>query len=169
MHLPEEGTQLRNKLCKLFTNPVAEVKDLAADFLFVLCKESVARFVKYTGYGNAAGLLAQRGLMCGGRGAKYSSESEDSETEEYSNLKQGINPIMGRYEEPKSNPLEGMSEEQKEHEAMELVKHIDKLQRAGIIQPSRVRPDGKPQPIEHVLELTEGIDPTPQSAGDGND
>ena len=41
--------------------------------------------------------------------------------------------------------------------------------RAGIIQPSRVGPDGKPQPIEHVLELTEGIDPTPQSAGDGND
>ena len=46
----------------------------------------VARFVKYTGYGNAAGLLAQRGLMCGGRGAEYSSDSEDSETEEYSAL-----------------------------------------------------------------------------------
>jgi len=48
---------------------------------------SVGRFVKYTGYGNAAGLLAQRGLMCGGHGAIYSSESEDSETEEYSQLK----------------------------------------------------------------------------------
>jgi len=47
----------------------------------------VGRFVKYTGYGNAAGLLAQRGLMCGGHGAVYSSESEDSETEEYSQLK----------------------------------------------------------------------------------
>jgi len=47
----------------------------------------VSRFVKYTGYGNAAGLLAQRGLMCGGRGDEYSSESEDSETEEYSELK----------------------------------------------------------------------------------
>ena len=49
---------------------------------------SVARFVKYTGYGNAAGLLAQRGLMRGGRGAThYESESEDSETEEYAELK----------------------------------------------------------------------------------
>lgn len=48
---------------------------------------AVGRFVKYTGYGNAAGLLAQRGLMCGGHGAVYSSESEDSETEEYSQLK----------------------------------------------------------------------------------
>ena len=50
----------------------------------------MARFVKYTGYGNAAGLLAQRGLMCGGRGigrADYSSESEESETEEYAQLK----------------------------------------------------------------------------------
>lgn len=48
----------------------------------------VARFVKYTGYGNAAGLLAQRGLMAGGQGqGEYSSESEDSETEEYAALR----------------------------------------------------------------------------------
>jgi len=47
----------------------------------------VARFVKYTGYGNAAGLLAQRGLLCGGCGADYSSESDESETEEYSQLR----------------------------------------------------------------------------------
>lgn len=47
----------------------------------------MARFVKYTGYGNAAGLLAQRGLLCGGQGADYSSESDDSETEEYTQLR----------------------------------------------------------------------------------
>ncbi len=53
---------------------------------------SVARFVKYTGYGNAAGLLAQRGLMCGGHGGTgiYSSESDDSETEEYTELKEKL-------------------------------------------------------------------------------
>jgi len=28
------------RLCKLFTNPITEVKDLAADFMFVLCKEN---------------------------------------------------------------------------------------------------------------------------------
>ena len=28
------------RLCKLLTSPVLEVKELAADFLFVLCKES---------------------------------------------------------------------------------------------------------------------------------
>ena len=42
------------------------------------------KFVKYTGYGNAAGLLASRGLLCGGRGDyNYSSSDSDSDTEEY--------------------------------------------------------------------------------------
>ena len=50
---------------------------------------AVARFVKYTGYENAAGLLAQRGLMCGGKSGEYSSESDDSDTDEYSQLAAG--------------------------------------------------------------------------------
>ena len=40
--------------------------------------------VKYTGYGNAAGMFANKGLL--GRQqpkTEYSSESENSETEEY--------------------------------------------------------------------------------------
>jgi hypothetical protein len=157
MLLPEEGATLRNKLCKLFTSPITEVKDLAADFTFVLCKENVGRFVKYTGYGNAAGLLAQRGLMCGGQGAIYSSESEDSETEEYSQLKDNVNPVTGRWEESKTSAMEGMSEEQKEYEAMQLVNKLDKLQRAGVIQPTKISDDGKPVPVEHVAELLEGV------------
>ena len=45
----------------------------------------MARLVKYTGYGNAAGLLARRGLMLGGKGdnAGNYSDEEDSDTEEY--------------------------------------------------------------------------------------
>jgi hypothetical protein len=50
--------------------------------------------VKYTGYGNAAGFLAKRGVMLGGNsnvgsssGAQYSSDSEDSDTEEYKKFK----------------------------------------------------------------------------------
>mgnify|MGYP002715722711 CR=1 FL=1 len=44
--------------------------------------------IKYTGYGNAAGLFANRGIMFGGCGTRnsqssYSSDS-DSDTEEYS-------------------------------------------------------------------------------------
>lgn len=58
---PEQGNTLRNNLCKLLTTPVSQVRDLAADLLFVLCKENVGRMIKYTGYGNAAGLFASRG------------------------------------------------------------------------------------------------------------
>ena len=47
------------------------------------------RLIKYTGYGNAAGLLASRGLMTGQstRINDYSSDSDDSDTEEYDKLK----------------------------------------------------------------------------------
>ncbi|KAK2175329.1 hypothetical protein NP493_722g02070 [Ridgeia piscesae] len=168
MRLPEEGPTIRNKVCKLFTCLVPEVKDLAADFLFVLCKESVARFVKYTGYGNAAGLLAQRGLLCGGCGADYSSESDESETEEYSQLRDSINPITGRWELERPDPMAEMSDEQKEYEAMKLVNKLDKLQRAGIVQPSRVGEDGKPHPVEHILELVEGSGPAEPPGATGN-
>ena len=50
----------------------------------------VRRLIKYTGYGNAAGLLAHRGLMMNSplnrTAGGYSSDSEDSETEEYKQL-----------------------------------------------------------------------------------
>lgn len=40
MHRPEEGTTLRAKLCKLLTSPLTELRDLVAEFLFILCKEN---------------------------------------------------------------------------------------------------------------------------------
>lgn len=41
---PEVGDQSRNRLIKLLTTPVTQVRDLVADFLFVLCKENGNRF-----------------------------------------------------------------------------------------------------------------------------
>uniref|UniRef100_A0A2R5LMH2 Putative signaling protein ric-8/synembryn regulates neurotransmitter secretion n=2 Tax=Ornithodoros turicata TaxID=34597 RepID=A0A2R5LMH2_9ACAR len=156
---PEEGSELRNKLVRLMTSPNTDVKNLVADLLFVLCKEKVGRLIKYTGYGNAAGLLANRGLMLGGRGKQgsYSSDSEDSDTEEYARYKDKINPVLGCYEEPHPNPLEGMTEEQKEYEAMQLVNMMDKLTRGGVLKPMRVGKDGRPHPVDHILELQEGL------------
>ncbi|XP_014284398.1 synembryn-A [Halyomorpha halys] len=148
---PEVGNTLRNKLCRLLTCPITSTKRLVADFLFVLCKESVARMVKYTGYGNAAGLLANRGLL--GGNPISGSDSEDSETEEYTQNKHMINPVVGCLTPPRVNEIANMTEEQKEYFALELVNKIDKLQREGIIKPCRVGPDGKPVPVEHVLEL----------------
>lgn len=157
MNRPEEGITLRNRLVKLMTSPMTDVKELVADFLFVLCKENVERLIKYTGYGNAAGLLANRGLMHGRQGntRDYSSDSDDSDTEEYLRYKDRINPVLGCYEEPRPSPLEGMSEEQKEFEAMQLVNMMNKLARDGILQPMKVGDDGKPHPVDHVLELRE--------------
>ena len=60
-------------------------------FTFIFLCVSVGRMVKYTGYGNAAGMLASRGLMAGGRGqveGEYSSESDESDTEVYETLKE---------------------------------------------------------------------------------
>ncbi|XP_024138484.1 synembryn-A isoform X3 [Oryzias melastigma] len=139
---PEVGNTLRNKIVRLMTHIDTDVKDCAAEFLFVLCKESVSRFIKYTGYGNAAGLLAARGLLRGGRDSGIYSEDEDSETEEYREAKAHINPVTGVVEEDQPNPMEGMSEEQKEYEAMKLVSMFNKLSRGNLIQPMQLSMDG---------------------------
>ena len=50
----------------------------------------------YSGFGNAAGLLAQYGLLGGKQKecGEYSNDS-DSETEEYKELEPDINPVTG--------------------------------------------------------------------------
>lgn len=95
----------------------------------------MSRFVKYTGYGNAAGLLASRGLL-GGQGLRtpspeglYSSDS-DSDTEEYRQVKDRINPVTGRVESEQPDPMEGMTEEEKEEEAKRLIMLFNKLARS---------------------------------------
>ncbi|XP_009983052.1 PREDICTED: LOW QUALITY PROTEIN: synembryn-A [Tauraco erythrolophus] len=148
---PEVGNSLRNKLVRLMTHIDTDVKHCAAEFLFVLCKESVSRFVKYTGYGNAAGLLAARGLMAGGREEGEYSEDEDTDTEEYKEAKPNINPVTGRVEEKLPNPMEGMTEEQKEYEAMKLVNMFDKLSREQVIQPMGITPSGSLAPMESPI------------------
>uniref|UniRef100_A0A673H150 Synembryn n=1 Tax=Sinocyclocheilus rhinocerous TaxID=307959 RepID=A0A673H150_9TELE len=147
---PEQGNTLRGKLVRLMTHVDTDIKHCAAELLFVLCKENVSRFVKYT-YGNAAGLLAARGLL-NSRGLspqpQYSSDS-DSDTEEYRQAKDRINPVTGRVEEEQPDPMEGMTEEEKEAEALRLINMFNKLSRyvGKIIQPMGVTTDGKLAPL----------------------
>lgn len=54
--------------------------------------------------------------------------------------------------------LSGMSEEQKEYEAMRLVSQISRLQVTGIVQPCTISADGVPTPIRHVLQLQDSLD-----------
>ncbi|XP_037373205.1 synembryn-A [Talpa occidentalis] len=164
---PEVGELLRNKLVRLMTHLDTDVKRVAAEFLFVLCSESVPRFIKYTGYGNAAGLLAARGLMAGGRPEGQYSEDEDTDTEEYKEAKASINPVTGRVEEKPPNPMEGMTEEQKEHEAMKLVNMFDKLSRHRVIQPMGMSPRGQLTSLQDALcESVEGQFSGPDSDPD---
>jgi len=153
---PEDGNTLKAKLVSLLTNTNGDISTMVAELLYVLCKENVGRLIKHTGYGNAAGLLARRGLMAGGKGAGDFSEDEESDTEEYLRERHKINPVIGCVEEPVVSPLEGMSEEQKEYEAMQLVNLMDKMQRTGLISPCRVGEDGRPEAVEHVMQLIEG-------------
>ncbi|KAJ3596935.1 hypothetical protein NHX12_003335 [Muraenolepis orangiensis] len=140
---PEVGSSLRNKLVRLMTHIDTDIKTCAAELVFVLCKESVSRFIKYAGYGNAAGLLAPRGLLKGMGESGIYSDDEDSETEEYREAKAQINPVTGVVEEEQPNPMEGMTDEQKEYEAMKLVSMFDKLSRNNIIQPMQLGMDGQ--------------------------
>ncbi|XP_018553844.2 LOW QUALITY PROTEIN: synembryn-A [Lates calcarifer] len=150
---PEQDTTLRGQLVRLMTHVDTDVKHCAAELLFVLCKENVSRFVKYTGYGNAAGLLAARGLLHGRRNSgdsqyasHYSSDS-DSDTEEYREAKARINLVTGRVEAEQPDPMEGMTEEEKEQEAYHLISMINRLSRDQIIQPMGVTAEGRLAPI----------------------
>ncbi|XP_061085928.1 synembryn-B isoform X2 [Conger conger] len=148
---PEVGTTVRNKLVRLMTHVDMGVKQSAAEFLFVLCKESVDNLLKYTGYGNAAGLLVARGLLAGGRGDTEYSADEDSDTDEYKEAKPFINPITGHIEEPMPNPMEEMTEEQKEYEAQKLVYMFDKLSGHQLITPMGMMPDGTLAPLQQTV------------------
>ncbi|XP_073834173.1 ric8 guanine nucleotide exchange factor A [Musca autumnalis] len=156
---PEEGNELRNYLCRLQGSPDMVVRNLTYELLLVCCKKSQSRLIKYFGYGNMAGLFANAGLLAGRKVEtnEFSSDGEDSDTQEYSDMKHAINPVVGCYVPPTPNPLDGMSEEQKEYEAERLVNLVDQLHRGGIIQPCRINAEGKPEPVDHILELQEQL------------
>lgn len=70
-----------------------------------------------------------------------------------------VNPITGCVEnKPKVSPFEGMTEEQKEYEAMKLVNLINDLNNVGVIKPACVNEDGRTQPVEHVLQLRDELE-----------
>merc|ERR1719334_1248393 len=169
---PDEGNSLKSRLVSLLTNTTGDISTMVAELLFILCKENVGKLVKHTGYGNAAGLLARRGLMAGGRrggGQQDYSEDEESDTEEYRAERHKVNPVTGCEEKVVASPFEGMSEEQKEYEAMKLVNTLDKMTRSGVIQPCRVGEDGRPEAVESVLQLQEGLQQPPKSEDEDSD
>lgn len=68
-----------------------------------------------------------------------------------------VNPIVGCVEPERPSPFEGMTDEQKEYEAMKLVNLINDLHNVGVIKPAVPGPDGRPVEVEHVLQLQENL------------
>uniref|UniRef100_A0A7E4UQ17 Synembryn-A n=1 Tax=Panagrellus redivivus TaxID=6233 RepID=A0A7E4UQ17_PANRE len=155
-HPPDEGVTLRNKIVRLMLSPT-NLRDLAGEFLFVLCKRSVSRLIKYTGFGHSAGLLANYGFLGSINEQKRESDSEASDMEDYKEVEDKVNPVTGYIIPPQENPLDNMSEAQKEFEAMKLANAMNRLLDEGVFQPASVGPDGKPRPVSHVNELVKDI------------
>uniref|UniRef100_A0A673MCQ2 Synembryn n=1 Tax=Sinocyclocheilus rhinocerous TaxID=307959 RepID=A0A673MCQ2_9TELE len=129
---PEEGNTMRNRLVRLMTNLDTELKHCAADLLFMLCKES----------GNATS-----------SGTQYSSDS-DSDTEEYRQIKDRVNPVTGQVEEEQPDPMEGMTEEEKEEEAHRLISLFNKLSKDNMIQPMGLDEEGQLVPLSELRDLS---------------
>jgi hypothetical protein len=58
----EAPTSLRRQLFKLVLSVNASVKHHVSDYLWELCDASSHEYIRLTGFGNAIGLLAERGL-----------------------------------------------------------------------------------------------------------
>ena len=76
-----------------------------------------------------------------------------------------VNPIVGCVEPERPSPFEGMTEEQKEYEAMKLVNLINDLHNVGLVKPAIPGPDGRPQEVDHVLQLQEHAEALANAAG----
>ena len=134
---PEDGDDIKARVVKLMVHADHSLAYTTADFLFVLCKENVDRLVKYTGFGNAAGILMQRGLLGGGAHegeGDYSSDSEDSDTDEFMQCQAGLDPITAAPKSTEPSVLDSMTEEEKEAEVSKLIDAIDKLNKTGVIK-----------------------------------
>ncbi|KAK0400748.1 hypothetical protein QR680_015433 [Steinernema hermaphroditum] len=167
-HRPDEGNSLRAKVIRIMMSagPCAE---MAAELLFTLCKQSPSRMMKYCGLGHSAGLFANRGLFGSlNSRVRNESDSEDSETDDYRQVEDQVNPVTGFINPLRDNSAwENMSEEQREFEAMKLVDAMSKLMDTGVIQPGTIGEDGRPQPVSHVCELLKN-QPGPNEESDSD-
>lgn len=140
---PEEYDTLRGRLVKLMTSVDIHIKEIAAEFLYALCGGDTEKFITYTGFGNSAAYLSTKGLLSSHKSQQDAGETSASSTDDkYLEIRSKLDPITGKIGQPKKNPMEGMSEEEKEWHAHELAGAIAKLSNLGI-KPMQIGPDGE--------------------------
>lgn len=137
---PEEYDTLRGRLVKLMTSVDVHIKDIAAEFMHALCGGDAEKLITYTGFGNSAAFLSSRGLLSAGLGCDNSKPRDDNI--DYRQLRERIDPITGKLDTPKKNPIEGMSDTEKEYHANELANAITRLSNLGIVKPMGIDHDG---------------------------
>lgn len=155
---PEECDTPRGRLVKLMTSVDFHIKEIASEFLYALCGADAEKLITYTGFGNSAGYLSNKGLL-----SKSKDQSDpdsnggttDSDSDQkYNEIRHKIDPITGKLETAKSNPMAGMSEEEKEWHAHQLANAIDKLSKIGVMKPMAINSKGE------MSGLSPGAPPT---------
>lgn len=141
---PEEYDTLRGRLVKLMTSVDVHIKDIAAEFLYALCAGDTEKFITYTGFGNSAAYLSTRGLLTQSGshgGTRFSGDIADA-NDEYKIVRSKLDPVTGMISKPNKDPMEGLTDEQKEWHAHELAQAIAKLSNLGVIRPMKLNADG---------------------------
>jgi len=156
---PEQENTAGALLINCFTSPDVRLSISSQHFVFVLCKENIDRFIKRTGFGNAAGLLANRSMLGsqlnkskgdvnGKLFADYSDESdsendnpeEDFMVDEKEREKFGdYNSVLGTHQKV-TDQFENMSDDEKEREANRLASMINDMTVQGVIKPMSMDP-----------------------------
>ncbi|KAK0400747.1 hypothetical protein QR680_015432 [Steinernema hermaphroditum] len=152
----QEEKTLRSKIAQIL-----EGSDLcsrmATELVFTLCQFSPDRLMDYwakEGLDHSAGLYANRGLL-GSLNSRMrnESDSEDSETDDYRQVEDQVNPATG---------WENMSEKQREFETMKLLDTISRMMDTGVTMGE----DGCPRAAEHISGLLNEYEPTENSDSD---
>eukprot|EP01135_Chromosphaera_perkinsii_P010091 Nk52_evm16s2011 gene=Nk52_evmTU16s2011 len=133
---PEERKNRGAPFVKSMTSSTLEIKLVATDLLFVLCKEDANVLVRRTGFGNAAGFLAEHGLLSpaqeidtqSGEG-NYSDASMESEDGGEGDM----NPVTACTSKPDEENQE-MTYEEKEAEAQKVMDMLERLESLGVMR-----------------------------------
>ncbi|KAK4054160.1 hypothetical protein OIV83_001186 [Microbotryomycetes sp. JL201] len=118
----------------------------AAEVIYNLCERDPERLSQQIGYGNAAGLLQNRGELIPPpppderasssttTPTQSDSRSRQTSAADLSSPPKPINPITGAYDNPSSrDELAHMTDEEKEREAEKLYVLFDRMNRTGVV------------------------------------
>lgn len=129
---PDRRRDATGKLIRLMSSVTcARLAQVTGELLFALCKCDAKTMVNEIGYGPCAGFLVSKGLV----GAFPESERTAGVAGAGG---RSINPISGQYEpteaETAHDPINNMTQEEKEAEAERLFGLFDRLNRTGVVK-----------------------------------